>query len=474
MSVSRHRLIYLLFLAIRMENYKDYFKDKKVTVMRIGLLGRGVGDTAYMAEAGAIITVVDDAPQEQMQPSVDALVQYPNVTFKFGAYDFNDFKEADLVLVGAGTPIEEPVLVECKNNGVTLKQSAALFAELTKIPVVGVTGTRGKSTVTAMIHHVLSVVTGEDILLGGNVRGLSNLQLLKHVTPDSLCVMELDSWQLQGWGWSQMSPQIAVFTNFMDDHLNYYEKGGKSREEALELYFADKANIFLYQEESGVLVTTPEVWEMAGRFAAGRDITLGQEVKLVDASVLPEDALLSMPGDHNRLNAALAYEALKSLSLTDEEIFPALASFPGVEGRLQKIGDINGVPIYNDNNATTPAATAAGLKAVANGQNVVLLVGGSDKNLPVEELARAIEKRCVHVILYSGSGTDKLKAALSPTLSHEEHGVFKDAVEALLATSAPGNVALFSPGFASFGTEFRNEYDRHDMFVRTVAERTEN
>jgi len=455
-------------------DFQDYFKDKKVTVMRIGLLGRGVGDTAYMAEAGAEIKVVDDAPQEQMQPSVDALAQYSNVSFKFGPYDFVDFREADFVLVGAGTPLEEPVLVECKKNRIPLKQSAALFAELTKIPIIGVTGTRGKSTVTAMIHHVLSVVTGEEILLGGNVRGLSNLQLLKQVKPDSLCVMELDSWQLQGWGWSQMSPQIAVFTNFMDDHINYYEKGGKSREEALRLYFADKANIFLYQEESGVLVTTPAVWEMAGSFASGQNITLGQEVKLVDASVLPEDTFLSMPGEHNRLNAALAYEALKSVSLTDEEIFPALASFPGVEGRLEKIGEINGVSIYNDNNATTPAATAAGLKALANGQNIVLLVGGSDKNLPVEELAREIEKSCAHVVFYSGTGTEKLKSALSPAVSHEEHRVFNDAIEALLATVTPGNIALFSPAFASFGEEFRNEYDRHDMFVKAVAERAED
>ena len=458
-------------LAVTMD-YQNYFKGKKITIMRIGLLGRGVGDAAYMAEMGAQITVVDDAPQEQMQPSVDTLIEYGNIEFKFGPYDFEDFKNADFIWVGAGAPMEEPVLNKCRESGIRLVQSAALFAEISKVPIIGVTGTRGKSTVTAMIHHALSVVTGEEILLGGNVRGVSNLQLLKKVTPDSLCVMELDSWQLQGWGWAKMSPQIAVFTNFMEDHLNYYEKGGKSREEALELYFADKANIFLYQEESGVLVTTPEVWEMAGRFAAGRDITLGQEVKLVDASVLPKDTLLSMPGEHNRLNAALAYEALKAVSLTDDEIFPALASFPGVEGRLQKVGEVAGVSIYNDNNATTPAATAAGLKAVAEGKNVVLLTGGSDKNLPIEMLVEEIEKSCAHVILYSGTGTEKLKAALPPSVSREEHAVFKDAIEALFVTSVSGNVALFSPAFASFGTEFRNEYDRNDMFVRAVAERT--
>ena len=183
--------------------------------MRVGLIGRGIGDAAYLAQAGAEVLVVDAAPQEVMQRAVDALAAYINITFKFGPYDFKDFKDADLVVVGAGTPLEEPVLVECKKAGVRLVQSAALFAEISQVPIIGITGTRGKSTVTHMIHHVLSVTTGEKILLGGNVRGVSNLQLLNEVDEDSLCVMELDSWQLQGFGWAGISPAVAVFTNLM-------------------------------------------------------------------------------------------------------------------------------------------------------------------------------------------------------------------------------------------------------------------
>src|SRR5690606_28385654 len=116
-----------------MTNFKNYFKDKKVTVMRIGLLGRGIGDTAYLAEAGAQVLVVDSASAEVMQPAINALSQYPNVTFSFGQYNFADFKDADLVLVGAGAPVDEPVLVECREAGVRLVQSAALFAEISKI-----------------------------------------------------------------------------------------------------------------------------------------------------------------------------------------------------------------------------------------------------------------------------------------------------------------------------------------------------
>lgn len=431
------------------------FKNKKITVMRIGLLGRGVGDTAWLAEHGAEVLVVDSAPQAVMQPSVDALSQYQNVTFKFGPYDTADFINCDYVLVGAGTPLESPELAAAREAGVPLKQSAAWFAELSQIPVIGVTGTRGKSTVTHMIHHVISELTGEEVLLGGNVRGLSNLQLLDKVKVDSIAVMELDSWQLQGWGWSKLSPQIAVFTNFMPDHMNYYHGD-------MDAYFNDKANIFRYQPESGVLVTTPEVFELAKKT---NGVTLGQEVVLVDDSVIPEDALLAMPGAHNRLNAALAYEALKAVGIQDEEIFAGLASFPGVPGRLEKLGEINGVKIYNDNNATTPQATVVGLQAVGdiNDKNVILIAGGAYKEISPEALIAEIPKYCKAVFLIPGTGTDMLKTKIKAT----EVSDLAEAVKVALAAGEPGDVLLFSPAFASFG-QFKNEYERNDLFVACI------
>ena len=447
--------------------HKLNFKGKKITIMRIGLLGRGVGDAAFLAAAGAQVLVVDDAPQSVMQPSVDALAQYPNVTFKFGPYDTADFISADYVLVGAGTPIDSPELIAAKLAGVPLKQSAAWFAELSGIPIVGVTGTRGKSTVTHIIHHCLAQVTGEEVLLGGNVRGLSNLQLLNQVQPDSLCVMELDSWQLQGWGWSQMSPQVAVFTNFMEDHLNYYQQPGMSKEEGMDLYFADKAKIFQYQEDSGVLVTTPEVFDRAKQLPG---VTLGQEVVLADASGIPADGLLAMPGEHNRLNAALAVAALKALSLTEEEIFPALASFGGVEGRLQYLGAPDAVGIFNDNNATTPIATVRALEAVGDAQspNVTLIAGGADKKIDLQILLDTLPQYCTQLILLPGTGTDRLITQLaSTTINWTTADSVSAAVTAGLATATPGTVLLFSPGFASFGL-FKNEYERNDAFVAAI------
>lgn len=426
--------------------------------MGLGLLGRGVGDAAFLAECGAQVIVTDLKSKEELAESVARLEQYENITFVLGEHREEDFKGRDFILVAAGVPQDSHYLSVARMQGIPLKQSAAWFAELSKVPVVGVTGTRGKSTVTAMIHHTLSVVTGEKVLLGGNVRGLSNLQLLKEVKEDSLCVMELDSWQLQGWGWNNMSPQIAVFTNFMEDHQNYYH--------SMDKYFLDKAQIFLHQEDSDVLVTTPEVFERIKTLPG----SLGQQVLLVDASVIPEDANLAMPGEHNRLNAALAYKALEALSLSEEEIFSGLASFPGVEGRLQYVGEVHGVKVYNDNNATTPQATVEGLKAIGGTNNMVLIIGGTDKELDLGQLPAAIQKHCAHVILYSGSGTEKLKEVLPKNVSFEEHDTLTACVEAAIATAVTGNVILFSPAFASFNKEFKNEYERNDAFLQSLKQ----
>ncbi|MFN3692491.1 MAG: UDP-N-acetylmuramoyl-L-alanine--D-glutamate ligase [Candidatus Paceibacteria bacterium] len=452
-----------------MTDFKDYFKGKRVVVMRIGLLGRGIGDTAYLAEAGADVLVVDAAPQEVMQPAVDQLSQYPNIAWKFGPYDFADFKDADLVLVGAGAPLDEPVLLECQAAGVRLVQSAALFAELSGVPVIGVTGTRGKSTVTMMIHHVLSYITSENILLGGNIRGVSNLQLLNEVKEDSLCVMELDSWQLQGWGWAGISPQVAVFTSFMEDHLNYYSRGGKSHDDAMAAYFVDKAQIFLHQEESGTFITTPAVFEWVKKVLPNE--TISQELVLADTSVLPEDMLLSMPGEHNRLNAALAYEALKAVGLDDEAIFEGLATFPGVEGRLQLVATKDNVRVYNDNNATTPQATIAALEALDLGnRNIILIAGGADKNIDVTNLAYAITQHCKNVLLIPGSGTDNLLSYLDGG----EVGVsvlpnLKTAFAEATRFAENGDIILFSPAFASF-SQYKNEYERNDEFLNLVQQ----
>lgn len=441
-----------------MNKYTDYFVGKKITVMGLGLLGRGVGDTAFLAECGAELIVTDLKTESDLQESFNRLKGFSNIIWRLGEHREEDFRGRDMILKASGVPLDSRYIEIARKDGAKIAMSGALFAKLSGIPIIGITGTRGKSTVTHMIHHVLTQITeGAPVLLGGNVRGVSNLQLLKDVHDDSLAVMELDSWQLQGFGEYKISPHVAVFTNFMEDHMNYYQGD-------MDAYFADKAHIFIHQEESGVLVTTPAVLERVQEYAKSYGEELHQEIRLADTSLLPDDCLLAMPGEHNRLNAALATEALRAIGLTDEEIFHGLATFPGVPGRLEYLGEYDGVKIYNDNNATTPTAVMRGIEAVADGKNIILIAGGAYKEVDPSPLVPLIQRYCKKTILLTGTGTDMLKGQLECVVVNS----LEEAVKTARAVGARGDTILFSPGFASFGM-FKNEYDRNDQFVNLIT-----
>ena len=153
------------------------------------------------------------------------------------------------------------------------------------------------------------------------------------------------------------------------------------------------------------------------------------------------------------------------MGLQEEEIFAGLASFPGVEGRLQYLGEVNNVKIYNDNNATTPAAVIMGMKAVGNSDdaNIVWLGGGAKKDVDPTELLATIPQFCKKVILLAGTGTDTIKDVIECEVVES----IEEGVKAGLAGGQPGDVLLFSPGFASFGM-FKNEYERNDEFLRVI------
>jgi UDP-N-acetylmuramoylalanine--D-glutamate ligase len=432
------------------------FKGKKITVMRIGLLGRGVGDTAFLAECGADILVVDDAPQSVMQPSVDALKEFKNVKFKFGKYDLADFKDRDLILKGSGTPIDSPEIAEAQRNNVPVRMSADLFAEISGIMCIGVTGTRGKTTTTYLIKSILEKA-GKKVLLGGNIRGVSTLALLNEVHGDEVAVLELDSWQLQGFGGQHMSPHIAVFTTFFPDHLNYYKND-------LKAYLADKANIFLYQNEGDVLVLGSQAATIV-RDAYQDEILV--DIALASTDDIPQDWRLKIPGEHNRYDAACALAVARELQIPDAISREALEAFTGVPGRLELVREVNGVKIYNDTTATTPEATLVALDALAEGgeTGIVLIMGGADKELDMNKLLLEIPKRTKRVILLAGTGTDRILGFLPGASVFDD---LRKAVNEACMAAQPGDTVLLSPAFSSKGM-FANEYDRGDQFNAIVA-----
>lgn len=443
-----------------MKNYSEKFKGKKITVMGLGLLGRGVGYTKFLAECGAHIVVTDLKPEKELKKSISKLKKYKNIKYTLGGHNMEDFKGKDMIIKNPGVPLNSIYIKEAEKNKIPVVMDASLFAEHAKgVTIIGITGTRGKTMTTMLIYEILKSVEEKintKVYLGGNIRGGSTLPLLKDVKEGNIVVLELDSWQLGGFGEIGISPHISVFTSFMPDHLNYYSGSMKK-------YFADKEKIFKYQDRNDYLVVSKDVKKILPKDIKSKVITANKEkIKNFDFIV---------PGDHQKVNLACAYEVAKILNISDSDIKKAVKNFKGVEGRLQFIKNLNGIKIYNDNNATTPSATIAGLLSLEQDKNIILIAGGNSKNLETKNFARIIKKTCRSVVLLLGTGTEELLIDMTSIKGMEGklflEKTLKSAVIQAIKIAKKGDVILFSPGFSSF-SQWNNEYERNDEFLKII------
>lgn len=439
-----------------MKGYDSYFKGKRITVLGLGLLGKRIECIKFFSECGAHVLVTDFKNKAELAPAIKALKGYANITYRLGEHRLSDFENCDFVLKGQGTPLDSPYIAHARARGIPIEMDESLFMRLAPkdITVIGVTGTRGKTTTTMLIYHTLRKAGERRVFLGGNIKGTAVLPLLKTVRSGDTFVLELSSWQLQGFGEAGVSPDIAVFTNFMKDHLNYY-KG------SMNLYFKDKSYIFLNQKKDDVLVAGDDVYPLVKKHKPRAQLVRAR------ASDIPDSWQLLIPGDHNRYNAACAYHALAAFGLKDSAIKKGFETFPGVSGRLSFVRTYHGVSIYNDTCATTPAALLAALKSFP-GKYIVLLAGGTSKEIPLGDLSSQIKRHASELVLLPGTGTDKLAPDFKEYIIYQPASL-KQAVTQALRLSTKGSILLFSPGFASFGL-FKNEYDRGEQFEKIVRE----
>ncbi len=434
--------------------YEDYFENRKITVMGLGLLGRGVGDTEFLAKMGAELIVTEKKTKEELAPSLEKLANYPGIVYEFGGHTVASFQKRDFILKSAGVPYDSEHIAYAKSTDTPVYMSAALVTQIVSkhvdgVTIIGVTGTRGKSTCTELIAHILRTA-GYRVHLGGNVRGVANLPLLEVIEEGDYLVLELDSWQLQGFGDLKLSPQIAVFTSFLDDHMNYYHNDK-------ELYFADKAQIYRHQGEYDVLIASAQARDEISKRDPKKDVLVGERRKF-DTRLI---------GEHNQVLASLAYEVAAQCAVEEVVVLSSIASFAPVEGRLEDCGMYNNdtVRVINDNNATTGDAVIAAIKAVqdAYGRKPILILGGADKGLPLTLLEEEVLIGAKHYVLLEGTGTQKL------TLSKDSlFETLEECVERAMYLGEEGDIILFSPGFASFSKYFKNEYERNDTFKKSI------
>ncbi len=446
-----------------MKNYKQQFNGKKITVMGLGLLGRGIGYTKFLAECGADLIVTDLKTEEQLKSSVEAITNYElritnpfKIKFVLGEHRLEDFRDRDMIIKAAGVPLDSIYIAEAKRNNIPVEMDVSLFAKCApNVKIVGVTGTRGKSMTTTLIYEILKQnIKDRNVYIGGNLRGIATLPLLKKAKEGDILVCELDSWQLQGFGDNHVSPSISVFTTFMLDHMNYYKNDEKK-------YFDDKANIFKYQKEKDVLVILPAMKKLISKKDTKGKLIIANKKDVEDWNFLVE-------GEHHRNNLACAVEVAKQFNIPIVKIKKSVKDFKGLEGRLQYVKTFKGIKIYNDNNATTPEATIAGIEALKNDKkNIILICGGADKKLDLSNFMKVVNKNCKAVVMIPGTGTERLINNYQLLITNEKVESLNDAVKKAIKKSKKGDIILFSPAFASFGM-FNNEYERNDLFMKII------
>lgn len=462
---------------------KKYFGGKKITVMGLGLLGRGVGDVIFLARAGANLTVTDIKTKEQLAEALkeiraklgDSL--YRKINFVLGRHRLKDFQKCDYVLKAGGVPIDSPYIAEAKKHKIPVKMDESWLVELADIFVVGITGTKGKSTVTNLIYKILveaakATKSKQKVYLGGNVKGVATLPLLEKVKTGDIVVMELDAWRLQGFGDAGISPEISVFTNFMVDHQNYYGSTSFAVDnDPMDLYFADKANIFTSQKKDHLLIAGTDVVKIIKK----KFKKINSTIITPDVSIIPKNWKIKVLGEHNRFNIACAIYVAYALNVPMKTIRKAVEEFTGLPGRLEFIREKGGIKFYNDTNATTPDSVIKSLRALTSSlkskkSGIVLLGGGADKKLDYTDYIKELKKSPIKaLILFKGAATDKILSLLPgepgfPVFVTENMPL---AMGLAVSYAEKGDIVLLSPGASSFGV-FINEYDRGEQFNKIV------
>ena len=451
-----------------------------VTVMGLGLNGGGLASARFFAEHGAKEVIVTDMKSEQdLAPSVAELRRYPNIRFVLGGHRLDDFSAADIVIKNPGVKREgNPYLAAAR----CIETDISLFLRFSPAPILGVTGSKGKSSTVSALHYGLRQC-GIPAFLGGNIT-VSPLTFLAETRADTPVVLELSSWQLGDLAQCpQFKPKIALLTAIMPDHQNWYG--------AMEPYVADKKIIYRNQDHSDYTICNyDDEWgavfaeETAGRVfwystkplpqpRLGAWIESDGSVRIrleagKDQLLLP--SRIAVPGMTLKQNVMAASLALALYGVPVADIPGCMQNYHGIPHRLEFFYETEQFKFYNDSAATIPEAAAAAVNAFDS--PIILITGGTDKKLDFNDLAPEL-KKAKALFLLAGTGTDKLLPLLR-TQQTPFFGTFDNLSVLLQAlkheiSSAKQEMVVFSPGATSFGM-FKNEFDRGKRFKEAVQQ----
>ncbi|MFQ5615488.1 MAG: UDP-N-acetylmuramoyl-L-alanine--D-glutamate ligase, partial [Anaerolineales bacterium] len=453
--------------------------------------------------SGAVVVVNDRRSAQELQAARDALAGLP-VEWVLGGHPLSLLDGADLVCPSGGIPLELPLVAEARRRGIPLSNDSQIFLEAAPCPVIGITGSAGKTTTTTLLERMAEQVASRQVanrqvasrqvaihnpkseirnpFTGGNI-GNPLISMVEGMTPNDLAVMELSSFQLDVM---TRSPYVGAILNITPNHLD--------RHGTMEAYTNAKAKILDFQGADDVAVLgrdDPGAWGLAGRVrgklvtfgwesaSTGRgtfpqmDVFLrGNEIILRDghseSAIMPRSDVL-LRGDHNLLNVLAACAIAAAAGIPAEAMRAGVRGFRGVPQRLEFVRTWGGADWYDDSIATAPERAMAGIRSFDN--PLVLLAGGQDKDLPWEGFVDLVCERVDHLVAF-GETAEMITGMVRESRRERPYTIdccarLQPAVQAAARAAAPGDVVLLSPGGTSFD-EFRDFEDRGEWFKKWV------
>ena len=456
---------------------KESYKDKKVTVMGLGLFGGGVGVAKFLVSQGADVMVTDLKSAEELSASLKLLNGLP-VKFRLGEHAEEDFTDADMLVVNPAVPDDSRFLQIACDNNVHIDSELNIFFRLVPAPLIGITGSNGKSTTTSLLGEMLKEA-GIRTWVGGNI-GVSLLEHLDEMKPEDVVVLEISSFQLELLSMIEMSPHISIVTNIAPNHLD--------RHKTMENYIDAKKTIIHYQKEDDYTILNYDdptlrewkdeckshiLWFSAtkelehGAFLKNNEIVINHDSK---RNVIPCPTQTNIKGIHNRQNIMAASYAAIAMHADVGSIKNAIAGFTGLEHRLEYVDTINEVQYYNDSKATTPEAAIAGIKAFDS--PTILIAGGYNKKVSLSQFARECVKNTKYVILVGETANNIQELIQGVKGEKAEPEVYvatslDESVSKAYEIAEAGDVVLLSPACASYGM-FTNYEERGKRFKELV------
>jgi UDP-N-acetylmuramoylalanine--D-glutamate ligase len=424
-------------------------KNKRVLV--VGLARTGVATALFCAARGARVTATESRTQAQVGESV-ATLRAAGVTLELGGHQDRTFIEQDLIVPSPGVPADFPQLLAARRAGVKVWSEIELAYQFLNGSLVGITGSNGKTTTTALIEHILRGA-GLPTMLAGNI-GTPLISLVDQTKKNTVTVVELSSFQLELI--DTFRPNVGLFLNLTPDHLD--------RHHTLKAYGDAKARIFENQaaEDAAILnaddagaapyaPSKPQVFWFSRKQRVAQGAYLrGEEVVLridgEDHTVLRRGEI-PLAGAHNLENVLAATIATRLAGAAVPAIAAGVRSFAGVEHRLEFVADINGVRYYNDSKATNVDATLKALDAFPG--RILIILGGKDKDSDYTALQGPLREKAILALLI-GAAAEKIEKRIAGSVAIERAGTLQRAVETAARTAHPGDIVLLAPACASF------------------------